>query len=99
MCAWTYRDHGLTTYKWLFREKNRYTIMSCCLFLSANAPKIKSCRLVQKEEPKCYTLTLAPLYLYFKLKLNWFWLKLKIEPDPRKKSVGPVLGLDMPATS
>jgi hypothetical protein len=52
VCTWTYRDHGLTTYNWLSREKNRYTIISWCLFLSINAPKIKSCRLVEKSRTK-----------------------------------------------
>jgi hypothetical protein len=28
--TWTYRDHGLTTYNWLSREKNRYTIIFWC---------------------------------------------------------------------
>jgi hypothetical protein len=51
-CTWTYRDHSLTTYNWLSRENNRYTIISCCLFLSINAPKIKSCRLVEKRRTK-----------------------------------------------
>ncbi len=49
VCTWTYRDHDLTNYNWLSREKNRYTIISCCLFLSINTPKIKSCRLVEKR--------------------------------------------------
>ncbi len=48
-CTWTYRNHGLTIYNWLSREKNRYTIISCCLFLSSNPPKIKSYRLVEKR--------------------------------------------------
>jgi hypothetical protein len=52
VCTWTYRDHGLTTYNWLSREKNRYTIISWCLFLSINAPNIKSCRLVEKSRTK-----------------------------------------------
>ncbi len=67
VCTWTYKDHGLTTYNWLSREKNRYTMISWCLFLSINTPKMKSCRL------KCYTLILAPLYLDFKLKSNRIW--------------------------
>jgi len=45
----TYRDHGLTTYNWLSREKNRYTIIFCCLFLSSNPPKIIICRLVEER--------------------------------------------------
>jgi hypothetical protein len=50
VCTWAYADHSLTTYNWLFRENNRYTIISCYLFLSINAPKIKSCRLVEKKK-------------------------------------------------
>jgi hypothetical protein len=52
VCTRIYRDHDLTTYNWLSREKNRYAIISWCLFLSINAPKIKSCRLVEKSRTK-----------------------------------------------
>jgi hypothetical protein len=52
VCTWTYRDQGLTTCNCLFREKNRYAIVSWCLFLSINVPKIKSCRLVEKSTTK-----------------------------------------------
>jgi len=62
---------------------------------------------LKKEEPKCYTLNLAPLYLDFKLKSNGICIKLKMNPGPRKKSLGldprktkradPGPGLDMPA--
>jgi hypothetical protein len=52
---------------------------------------------LKKEEPKCYTLTLAPLYLDFKLKSNRVSLKLKMDPGPRKKSSDPGPGRAMPA--
>jgi hypothetical protein len=52
VCTWIYRDHGLTTYNWLSRENNRYTIISWCLLLSINAPKIKSCHSVEKSRTK-----------------------------------------------
>jgi hypothetical protein len=42
-------------------------------FLPINALKVQSCRLVEKEEPKRYTLTLVPLYLDFKLNSNQVW--------------------------
>jgi len=87
VCRWTYRDHDLTTYSWLSREKNRYTSISCCLFLSINTPGITSCRLV--ENRRTYTLILAPLYLDIKLKSNRVWLKLKMDSGPRKKIFGP----------
>jgi hypothetical protein len=48
VCTWTYRDYGLTT----SGENNRFIIISCCLFLSINVPKIKSCRLVEKRRTK-----------------------------------------------
>jgi len=62
VCTWTYRDHGLTTYNSLSREKNRYTIISWCLFLSINAPKIESCRLVGPDPRKKSIQTRAPVW-------------------------------------
>ncbi len=65
VCTWTYRDHGLTTYNWLSREKNRYTIISWCLFLSINAPKIKSCRLVEKSRTKVLYVDFSSIVFRF----------------------------------
>jgi hypothetical protein len=42
----------------------------------------------EKEEPKCYTLTSAPLYLDFKLNASQVWLKLKMSSSSRRKSLG-----------
>jgi hypothetical protein len=50
VCTGTYKHQGLTTYTWLYREKNRYATISCCLFLSSSVPKIKSCHLVEKKK-------------------------------------------------
>ncbi len=92
VCIWTYKDHDLTTYYWLSRGTSRYTNIPWCLFLSINAPKIKSCRLVEKRRAKVYRSPLASLYLDFQLKANRVWLKLKIDPGARKKLFRPEPG-------
>jgi hypothetical protein len=65
VCTWTYRNHSLTTYNWLFKEKNRYKIISCCLFLSINSPKIKSCRLGEKRRTKVLYVDLSSTVFRF----------------------------------
>jgi hypothetical protein len=65
VCTRTYRDHGLTAYNWLSREKNRYTIISWYLFLSISAPKIKSCRLVEKSRTKVLYIDLTSIVFRF----------------------------------
>ncbi len=65
VCTWIYRDHGLTTYNWLSREKNRYAIISWCLFLSINAPEIESCRLVEKNRTKVLYVDFSSIVLRF----------------------------------
>jgi hypothetical protein len=72
-----YRDHGLTTYNWLSREKNRHTIMSCCSFLSINATKIKSCRLVEKRRTKVLYVDFSSTLFRFKAKTKPSLVKTK----------------------
>jgi hypothetical protein len=65
VCTWIYRDHDLTTCNWLSREKNRYAIISWCLFLSINAPKIKSCHLVEKSRMNVLYVDLSSIVFRF----------------------------------
>ncbi len=59
------RDHGLTIYNWPLREKSRYSIIPCCLFLSINVPKIRSCRFVENRRIKVLYVDLSSTVFRF----------------------------------
>jgi len=69
-CRWTYRDHGLTSYNWLLGEKDRYTIVSCYSFLTINASKTKSFRLVEKRRIKVLYMNVSSAVFRFQAKIK-----------------------------
>ncbi len=89
ICTWTYRDDGLTTYNWLPEEKNRDTIISFCLFLSINASKIKSFRLVEKRRTKVLYVDFSFTLFRFQAKIKLGLFKNKDAPGSEKKIIGP----------
>jgi hypothetical protein len=89
VCTWIYRNRDLTTYNCLSREKNRYAIISWCLFLSINAPKIKSCHLVEKSRTNVLYVDLSSIVFRFQAKIKVDLVKTKDGPGSDKKSLGP----------
>ncbi len=96
VCTWTNRDHGLTTYNWLLEEKNRYTIISYCSFLSINASKIKF-SLSWKKRIKVAYVEFSPTVFRFQAKIKLGLVKTKYEPGFEKKIFGPGPDPKMPA--
>jgi hypothetical protein len=84
--TWAYKNHGLSTYKWVSIEKNRYQII-WCLFGSINAREIKSCRLVDKSSTKVLYVDFTSIVFRFSAKIKLDLVKTKDGPASDKKTL------------